>query len=76
MLFDDEKLNALILRIYDAALDDALWPSVIHELARLVNANDSALFSPHLSNRSQPFILSPYEHADIEVWNYYASYFW
>lgn len=76
MLFDDEKLNALILRIYDAALDDALWPSVIHQLARLVNANDSALFSPHLSDRSQPFILSPYEHADIEVWNYYASYFW
>ena len=38
MTYDLEKLNALIAHIYDAALDDAQWPSLIHKLSRLVNA--------------------------------------
>lgn len=50
-MMDAEKLNALILRIYDAALDDSQWPLVVHELATLVNAEDSLLFgSPDAGN--------------------------
>jgi DNA-binding CsgD family transcriptional regulator/PAS domain-containing protein len=79
MCFDNEKVNSLIQMIYDAALEDTLWPSVIHELALLVNAEDSLLFSPYLveNNPLSPLsVLSPYDHADINSWNAYSSYFW
>jgi DNA-binding CsgD family transcriptional regulator/PAS domain-containing protein len=70
------KLNFLIQQIYDAALDDALWPPVIREITQLINAADSTLFSPRLDQNSDPFTLSSYEHAGIEVWADYASYYW
>ncbi|NOS74242.1 MAG: hypothetical protein HOP36_06845 [Methyloglobulus sp.] len=58
---DDEKLNTLVQRIYDAALDDALWPVVIREVTRLIKASDSTLYSPRLDENSNPFTLSPFE---------------
>lgn len=76
MQVDNEKLNLLVQQIYDAALDDGLWPSVIREVARLVNATDSILYSPHLDGICDPFTLSSFEHASIDVWADYASYYW
>jgi DNA-binding CsgD family transcriptional regulator/PAS domain-containing protein len=79
MSIDDTKLNDLILRIYDAVQDDTLWPSIIHELARLVEAEDSLLFSSQLVENnplSLLSMLSPYAHADSNSWEAYASYFW
>ncbi len=76
MPVDDVKLNMLVQQIYDAALDDVLWPSVIREITRLVQATDSILYSPRLDGNCDPFTLSPFEHASIDVWADYASYYW
>lgn len=79
MSIDDAKLNDLILRIYDAVQDDTLWPSIIHELARLVEAEDSLLFSSQLLQNnplSLLSMLSAYDHADSDSWAAYSSYFW
>jgi DNA-binding CsgD family transcriptional regulator/PAS domain-containing protein len=76
MPVDDEKLNRLVQQIYDAALDDALWPALIHEIAQLIKASDSLLYSPRLNDHCSPFTLSPLEHVGQEVWSDYASYYW
>ena len=76
MPVDTEKINMLIQQIYDAALDDTLWPSVIREIARLIKASDSILYSPRLDENCNPFTLSAFEHVDAEVWTDYASYYW
>jgi DNA-binding CsgD family transcriptional regulator/PAS domain-containing protein len=76
MPVDDEKLNMLVQRIYDAALDDALWPAVIREVKRLIKASDSTLYSPRLDENSKPFTLSPFEQVGIEAWTDYESYYW
>lgn len=75
MSIDDEKLDTLIQRIYDAALDDMLWSSVIHELALLIQAVDSLFFSPR-SATNQAFMLSPLANADISAWQHFADYYW
>ena len=76
MTYDLEKLNALIAHIYDAALDDAQWPSLIHKLSRLVNAEDSILFgSPEVGN-NQMVVLSPLFNADNNAAQAYGSYYW
>jgi hypothetical protein len=69
------KLDALIQQIYDAALEDALWPALIHELALLIRASDSLLFSLPDSTHQTPFILAPLIHADADAWADYASYY-
>lgn len=76
MSIDDEKLNTLIQRIYDAALDDALWPLLIHELALIINAADSVLFSPCNANNGQLVMLSPLENADVDAGEAYEAYYW
>lgn len=76
MLLDHEKLNALILRIYDAALDDEQWSLLIRDLTRLFNAEDSILFgSPDIGN-DRMLVLSPMINADINAPAAYESYFW
>lgn len=73
---DDSKLNALILRIYDAALDDTQWISLVRELARLVDAEDSILFgSPDIGN-NRMVMLSPMINADNTAGAAYESHFW
>ncbi|MBL1262683.1 helix-turn-helix transcriptional regulator [Methylomicrobium sp. RS1] len=75
MAMNDGKLDALIQQIYDAALEDALWPALIHELALLIQASDSLLFSLPGSSHQTPFILAPLTHADADAWADYASYY-
>jgi DNA-binding CsgD family transcriptional regulator/PAS domain-containing protein len=76
MSVDDENLNTLIQQIYDAALDDALWPPLIDELALLINAPASLFYSPRSAENSETFALSPCQHADMDAWDDYESYFW
>jgi len=76
VLINDENINALIQRIYDAALDDMLWIPVISELARFIHAMDSQLFSPRVAINVQPFLLSPSASADSNYWRYYDTYYW
>jgi DNA-binding CsgD family transcriptional regulator/PAS domain-containing protein len=76
MNFDNEKVNSLIQIIYDAALDDSLWPCFIHELETLIGATDSSMFSPQIGQNSHPFILSPHFNADSKVWEDYTSHYW
>lgn len=75
---DDEQLNRLIPQIYDAALNDALWPSVINRIGQAVNARDSMFFSPPLIGiDNQPFQLSPLTHANADdIWATYTSHYW
>lgn len=76
MLDDDEKLSALILRIYDAALDDAQWALLIRDLTHLFNAEDSILFgSPDIGN-DRMLVLSPMINADTNAPAAYESHFW
>ncbi|MBL8496627.1 helix-turn-helix transcriptional regulator [Nitrosomonas sp. JL21] len=76
MTYDLEKVNALIARIYDAALDDTLWPSLVHTLAQIVNAEDSIMFgSPEVGNH-QMVVLSPLQNAAHDAAQAYGSYFW
>ncbi len=76
-MMDDDKLNALILRIYDAALDDAQWPSLVHELAKLVSAEDSLLFgSPDVGN-NRMMVLSPTVNSyGNDTADAYEAYYW
>ena len=77
MHLTDEKLNALIQQIYDAALDDLLWPSVVRGLAHMFNAEESLMFSPRLSPDNNPVsALASYKHIDMAVMNAYESYYW
>lgn len=71
-----ELVNSLIQRIYDAALEDSLWPSVIHDIANIIEADESLMFSPRLSTNDQFSVFSPYQHIDMAVWNDYESYYW
>jgi DNA-binding CsgD family transcriptional regulator/PAS domain-containing protein len=76
MSVDAEKIHILIQQIYDAVLDDSLWPSVIREITRLIKATDSILYSPRLDENNNPFTLSPFEQVGAEVWTDYATYYW
>ena len=42
---DDQRLSCLIANIYDAALDAALWPDVLHEIANFVGGQAAGLLS-------------------------------
>lgn len=76
MLDNDEKLSALILRIYDAALDDEQWALLIRDLTYFLNAEDSILFgSPDIGN-DRMLVLSPMINADIDAPAAYESHFW
>ncbi|MBS0425427.1 MAG: PAS domain-containing protein [Proteobacteria bacterium] len=76
MLDNDEKLSALILRIYDAALDDEQWALLIRDLTHLFNAEDSILFgSPDIGN-DRMLVLSPMINADTNAPAAYESHFW
>lgn len=76
MLSDHEKLNALILRIYDAALDDEQWALLIRDLTRLLNAEDSILFGSPDTGNDRMLVLSPMINADISAPAAYESHFW
>ncbi|MGJ0516153.1 MAG: LuxR C-terminal-related transcriptional regulator [Methylomicrobium sp.] len=76
MMVDEDKINALIMMLYDAALEDALWPSLVREVSSLMQAADSLLFSPIITENNEQLILSLYEHADNDAWEAYSSYFW
>ncbi len=76
MHITDEKLDALIQQIYDAALNDALWPSAVRALAQLFNAEESIMFSPRLSPYDPVSVLASYEHVDMAVWQAYEAYYW
>jgi hypothetical protein len=76
MLVDDVKLNALLLRIYNAALDDALWPSFMDELGKIAHAEDSLLFGSPDTGIDRPFVLSQMVNADSNVLNDYACNYW
>jgi DNA-binding CsgD family transcriptional regulator len=76
MAVNSETLDALIAQIYDAALEDELWPSVIHQLAHFVQASDSLMFSLPGAGNHQVTVLSPFTNADADAWNNYASYYW
>jgi hypothetical protein len=45
MIRDAEALSELVGRIYDAALDQALWPVVLTEAFEFVGGCGAALFS-------------------------------
>jgi|GEM_PF-3081735 len=76
MSLDDDKINLLIQRIYDAALDDALWPALIRDLARLIGAKECQLFTPRLDDCREPLLLSPFEHTDRAELQAYDDYYW
>lgn len=76
MTYDLEKINALIAHIYDAALNDALWPSLIHTLAQCVNAEDSIMFgSPEVGSHHM-VVLSPLQNATHDAAQAYGAYYW
>ena len=76
MVYDLEKVNALIAHIYDAALDDTQWPFLIHKLAQLVHAEDSIMFgSPEVGNNHM-VVLFPLQNASDNAAQDYGSYYW
>jgi hypothetical protein len=56
-----EALLALVAAIYDAALDSALWPSVLQKSAGFVGGTASALFLKDVARHSQD---------DVYTWGY------
>ena len=76
MPYDLEKMNALIAHIYDAALDDTQWPSLIHKLAQLMNAEDSIMFGSPEVGSNQMVVLSPLQNATSDAAQAYGAYYW
>lgn len=76
MSVNDELVSSLIHRIYDAAIDMSLWPSIVNELARLLNAHESLMFSPKLSADVPYVAFSPHQHIDMNLWDAYEQYYW
>lgn len=48
----------LILKIYDAAADQSLWPDVLDECAWLVNAKSCAIFDYNETSDTEKFVLT------------------
>lgn len=76
MTMNSEELDALISLIYDAALDDSLWPNVVRELTCLVDADDSYLFGPRMAEIGHSFTLSPLMNAGEEFAQDYEAHYW
>lgn len=76
MSVNDELVSSLIHRIYDAAIDMSLWPSIVNELARLLNAHESLMFSPKLSADVPYVAFPPHQHIDMNLWDAYEQYYW
>lgn len=75
-MMNDENLDALILQIYDAALDDAQWPALVHALAKLINAEDSILFGSPDAGNDRMVVLSPMSNADSSTAEAYEAHYW
>jgi DNA-binding CsgD family transcriptional regulator len=73
---NDELIGSLIHRIYDAAIDSSLWSSIIREVASIINAHESLMFSPKLSADAPFFAFSPHQYIDMRMWNAYEEYYW
>ena len=51
-MVEADLLSALVGDVYDAALDAALWPGVLRDIAQFVGGPAAALFSKNADDRS------------------------
>ena len=68
------RQEALIARLYDAALDDALWPRLCRDLADAFGGASDAIVI--LENDSGAQLLSPTRNFDHAAVDAYEAYYW
>ena len=66
--------QALIARLYDAALDDALWPQLCRDLADAFGGASETILI--LQNDSGAQLLNPAGHFGKEATSAYEAYYW
>lgn len=70
---DDQRLDELIGRIYDAALDETLWPSLAPEIARTFDSHSAAL---QTRERGKVELLALSANFEPSLMRDYQAYYW
>lgn len=69
------NMHNLIGAIYDAALDDTGWASVVDRIMQKVDASSAWLFTPKIDQiQGTPEMLV--NHAQENIWTAYLEYYW
>lgn len=66
--------DALLDRIYDAALDPGLWPSVLSSLVRRFHSQTGCLFERHLATGATTSLAA--DHLSSATFADYQAYYW
>ncbi len=73
---DQQLLNKWVAAIYEAALDDALWKSLLYEIGNFIGSPESQLFSPRLKPGESSFAFTSFDGMTEDIWKHYEDYFW
>lgn len=71
---DTTRLSELLGKIYDAALDDALWTPTVGEMMRQVGANCAWMYGATVTGSPPTEVLA--NHMPEDVWPLYLAYYW
>jgi DNA-binding CsgD family transcriptional regulator len=63
---DSRDINAIILSIYDAALEPARWPAILDRIAELADARGAFIFDIDTSHDAKPRVCATYHTTNYE----------